>query len=51
MEKTNRWGDNIKIDLTEAGLGGGGGTEWINLAQDSNQWWIIVNTVMNLWVL
>jgi hypothetical protein len=25
-----------------------GGTEWINLAQDMDQWRAVVNTVMNL---
>jgi hypothetical protein len=25
-----------------------GGTDWINLVQDRDQWWTPVNTVMNL---
>jgi hypothetical protein len=37
--------DNIKIDLIEIGWGG---MDWINLAQDSDQWRALVNTVMNL---
>jgi hypothetical protein len=26
------------------------GMDWINLAQDRDQWRALVNTVMNLWV-
>jgi hypothetical protein len=26
------------------------GMDWINLAQDMDQWRVLVNTVMNLWV-
>jgi hypothetical protein len=37
--------DDIKVDLRELGWGG---TEWINLAQDRNQWRVLVNKVMNL---
>jgi hypothetical protein len=37
--------DNIKIDLTEIGWDG---MDWINLAQDRDQWSALVNTVMNL---
>jgi hypothetical protein len=40
-----RWEDNIKIDLQDAGLGD---MDWIQLAQDKNRWWALVNTVMNL---
>jgi hypothetical protein len=39
--------DNIKIDLREIEWGG---MEWIDLAQDRDQWRAIVNTVMNLQV-
>jgi hypothetical protein len=39
------WEDNIKMDLKEIGWGG---IDWIHLAQDSDQWRILVNTVMNL---
>jgi hypothetical protein len=39
--------DNIKIDLTQIGWGG---MDWIDLAQDRNQWRAVVNTVMNLQV-
>jgi hypothetical protein len=40
-----RWEDNIKIDLREIGWGG---MDWINLAQDRDRWWALVNAVMNL---
>jgi hypothetical protein len=36
---------NIKMDLREIRWGG---MDWIDLAQDSDQWWALVNTVMNL---
>jgi hypothetical protein len=38
--------DNIKIDLTEIGLDG---TDWVDVAQDRDQWRALVNTVMNIW--
>jgi hypothetical protein len=37
--------DNIKMDLRERGWDG---MDWIDLAQDRNQWKVLVNTVMNL---
>jgi hypothetical protein len=40
-----RWVDNIKIDLREIGWDG---MDWIDLAQDRDQWRALVNTVMNL---
>jgi hypothetical protein len=42
---TRRWVDNVKIDIREIGWGG---MEWIDLAQDTDQWRALVNTVMNL---
>jgi hypothetical protein len=41
------WMSNIKIDLREVEWDGIG-TDWIDLAQDRNQWRALVNTVMNL---
>jgi hypothetical protein len=35
----------IKMDLGEIGWDG---RDWIELAQDRNQWRVLVNTVMNL---
>jgi hypothetical protein len=40
-----RWVDNIKMDLTKIGWGE---MDWIDLAQDRDQWRDLVNTVMNL---
>jgi hypothetical protein len=40
-----RWKDNIKMDLKEIGSGG---MDWIDLAQDRDQWRALVNSVMNL---
>jgi hypothetical protein len=37
--------DNIKMDLGEIGWDG---RNWIELAQDRDQWKALVNTVMNL---
>jgi hypothetical protein len=45
----HRWEDGIKVDLKE--MVGGGGVEWIHLAQDRDRWQALVNAVMNLWVL
>jgi hypothetical protein len=39
-----RWEDNIKMDLQEVGWG----MDWIELAQDRDRWWALVNAVMNL---
>jgi hypothetical protein len=40
-----RWVDNIKMDLRETGWDG---MDWIDLAQDRDQWRALVNKVMNL---
>jgi hypothetical protein len=40
-----RWEDNIKMDLQEVG---GGGMDWIELAQDRERWRALLNAVMNL---
>jgi hypothetical protein len=37
--------DNIKIDLREIGWDG---MDWIDLAQNRDQWRVLVNTVMNI---
>jgi hypothetical protein len=39
------WVNNDKMDLREIGWGG---TDWIDLAQDGDQWRALMNTVMNL---
>jgi len=40
-----KMGDNIKIDLQEVGCVG---MDWIDLAQDRDRRWALVNAVMNL---
>jgi hypothetical protein len=40
-----RWVNNIKMDLSETGWDG---MDWIDMAQDRDQWRVLVNTVMNL---
>jgi hypothetical protein len=40
-----RWMDNIKMDLREICCDS---MDWIDLAQDREQWRAVVNTVMNL---
>jgi hypothetical protein len=40
-----RWKLNIKIDLGEIGWGG---TNWINLAQNSDYWRVLAGKVINL---
>ena len=42
---TRRWEDNIKMDLQEVGSGS---IDWIELTQDRERWWALVNAVMNL---
>jgi hypothetical protein len=40
-----RWEDNSRVDVRENGWEGVG---WIHLVQDRDQWWALVNVVMNL---
>ena len=40
-----RWEDNIKMDLREVGCNPG---DWIDLAEDRDQWRAYVRAVMNL---
>jgi len=39
-----RWYDKITMDIHEVG---GGGMDWIELAQDRDRWPAFVNAVMN----
>jgi hypothetical protein len=39
-----RWVDNIKMDLRDIGWDG---MDWIDVAQDRDQWRALVNTVRN----
>jgi glucose dehydrogenase len=43
----HRWVDNFKIDLREKEWGD---MNWIDLAQDRDQWRAVVNTVINFLV-
>jgi hypothetical protein len=40
-----RWEDEVRMDLREIGLGD---VDWIQLAQDRDQWQAVVSAVMNL---
>jgi hypothetical protein len=40
-----RWEDNIRMDLREEGWEG---VDWMHMTEDKDQWWAVVNTVMNL---
>jgi len=46
--RSRRWEDNIRMDLREIGRKG---VNWMHPAQDRDQWWTVVNTVMNHRVL
>jgi hypothetical protein len=43
----DRWEDNTGMDLTGIGWEG---VHWIHLAQYRDQWQVLVNKVMNLYV-
>jgi hypothetical protein len=43
-----KWKDNIRINLRDMGWEG---VDWMHLPQDRDQWWDLVNVVMNLQVL
>jgi hypothetical protein len=43
-----RWEDNIKMDLQNVG---GGGGDWVELAQDRDRWRALVGTVRKFRVL
>jgi hypothetical protein len=40
----HRWEDNITMDRWEIGWEG---VDWMQLAQDRDQWWALVNMVIN----
>lgn len=39
-----RWQDNINIDLKDVGVQG---VDWIHVAQNSDQLWLVMSMVMN----
>ena len=43
----HRWEDNIKMDLQEMGCED---MDWIDVVQDRDRWWALVNAGMNLQV-
>jgi hypothetical protein len=43
-----RWEDVIRMDLMEIDWGS---VDWIQLAQDRDRWWALVNMVINLRIL
>jgi hypothetical protein len=43
----HRWLDNIKVDLRETGWDG---LDWIDVAQDRDQWRGFANMVVSIWV-
>jgi hypothetical protein len=43
----HRWVESIKMDLREIRWDV---MDWIDLAQDRDQWRALVNTVINIWV-
>jgi hypothetical protein len=45
VKPSRRWEDNIKMDVQEVGWGGMDG---LDLAQDRDRWWAVVNVVLNL---
>jgi hypothetical protein len=46
QKERDHW-DNIKMDLREIGWDG---MDWIDVAQDRDQWRVLVNMVINLQV-
>jgi hypothetical protein len=40
-----RWEDNVKVDFKKIGWGV---MDWIDLAQDMDQWMALMNTILNL---
>jgi hypothetical protein len=44
---SQRWEDNMRMDLNEIGCDG---IDWIDLAQDRDQWRALVNTLMTFQV-
>jgi hypothetical protein len=47
VRSRHKWEVNIKMDIKETRWEG---VDWMHLAQDRDQWWALVNMLMNLWV-
>jgi hypothetical protein len=41
----HRWEYKVKVDFQELRCGD---MDWIDLAQDRERWWVLVNAVMNI---
>jgi len=44
VRSRSRWKDNIRMDLREVVWKC---VDWVNLVQDRDHWWDLMNTVMN----
>jgi hypothetical protein len=44
LRPTRSWEDNIRMDLRKIRQEG---VDWMHVFQDRNQWWVLVNTVVN----
>jgi hypothetical protein len=42
-----RWKDNMSMDLREIVWDG---EDWMHVSQDRDQWWALLNVIMNLQV-
>jgi hypothetical protein len=42
-----KWVSNIKMEFREIGWSG---MDWVDLAEYTDQWRALMNTVMNLWI-
>jgi hypothetical protein len=47
LRPRHRWVNNIKMDLREIGWDG---VDWIDVTQNRNEWWVLVNTVVKIQV-
>jgi hypothetical protein len=45
VRQWHRWENNIRMNLKEIGWEI---VDWMHLSQDRDQWWILVNAVINI---
>jgi hypothetical protein len=48
VRRRRKWDDNIRTDFREIDWEG---VDSVHLAEDRDQWQVLVNMVMNLWLL